>query len=247
MEKTRHFLFSRISGVSARLLFIIICASCGGGELSRSKVKSFVEQSPEFVQPLTVDLTNSYEVKPSTIDKISAAETVEQAKARDLKSFLESYPDIDAARHLGFTDLEQILVREDAYVTGRMEIPSWYLTRRVRANEKGRQLWRDLQLPVKDDSLPVGKKRFGEVTGITKQGETQAIADFTFRWVPNELGKALDPNTEEFKQLPEEVRRRLTQKKGLFQTSDSADWSGERQGKALFQKYDDGWRLVRVF
>ena len=206
-----------------------------------------VEASPDFAQPSTVDLTNQYEIKPADVNKLSADETVEQAKTRDLKTLLESYPAVDVARLLGYVNIVQALIKEDPYVSGTMSIPSWYLTRQVRANEAGKQLWNDLKLPVRDDALPISMKQFGVVSGITKQGETQALADFTYQWQPNEFGKALDEKNEKFKKLPEEIRKALSEKKGLSQVADSMDWSGERQGKALFQKYDDGWRLVRIF
>jgi len=225
---------------------VFICAGCGSGELSRSQVKSAVEASPEFTQPATVDLTNPYENQPSSVDKKSADETVEGAKARDLQTFLESFPDIAAANHLGYIIIEQTLIKEIPYTVGTMIIPGWQLTRRSRAGKRGKQLWQEMKLPVSEEALPIGKKEFVAVSGITKQGEAQAIADFTYKWKPNELGRALDERTEEFKKLPEEVRTRLTQKKGLMHASSSIDWSGERQGKAIFQKYDDGWRLVRI-
>ncbi|MGI8469290.1 MAG: hypothetical protein ACR2N3_12645 [Pyrinomonadaceae bacterium] len=229
------------------IISVLAAAGCDSGELSRSQVKSLVEVSPEFVQPAIIDLTNQYETKPSNIDKLSATETVEQAKARDLKTLLESYPDMEAANYLGFTDVEQTLIKEVPYTAGSMNIPGWYLTRKIRASEKGKQLWQEIKLPIKDDSLPIGRKEFIEVSGIAKQGETMAIADFTYKWQPNELGKALDEQTDEFKKLPQEIRKRLAEKRGLLHTSDSMDWSGERQGKAIFQKYDDGWRLVKIF
>ncbi len=78
--------------VTATLVFI--CIGCDSGEMSRSEVKSAVEAAPDFSHPATVDLTNPYETKPSSVDKKFTNETVEGAKARDLQTFLESYPDI---------------------------------------------------------------------------------------------------------------------------------------------------------
>lgn len=225
---------------------VFIYTGCGFGELSRPEVKSALEASPEFTQPATIDLTNPYESEPSSVDKKSADETVEGAKRRDLQTFLESYPDIAAANHLGYIVIEQNLIKEIPYTAGTMIIPGWQLTRKARAGKRGEQLWQEIKLPVREEALPIGKKEFVAVSGITKQGDTQAIAEFTYKWKPNELGRNLDEQTEEFKKLPEEVRTRLTQKKGLMHASSSIDWSGERQGKAVFQKFDDGWRLVKV-
>jgi hypothetical protein len=230
------------------IIFALGISGCSSGELSRSQVKLLVEAFPDFVQPATVDLTNQYETKSSCTERLSAEETVEQAKARDLKTFLESYPTIGVAYHLGYTQIEQTLVKEDKYFPANtFASPCWRLTIKFRAGDKGKQLWEVLGIPIRDDALPIGRKHLGVVTGITKQGETQALADFTYQWQPNEFGKALDEKTEEFKKLPVEIQKSLTEKKGLLHVADSADWSGERQGKSLFQKYDDGWRLVRIF
>lgn len=239
--------FSALVSSGIALIFILVYTGCGSSELPRSRVKSLIEESADFSQPATIDLTNQYETKPSGVDKKSAVETVEQAKARDLKTLLESYPDVETANVLGYTVIEQSLIKEDPFNMGGMNIPRWYLTCKVRANERGRQLWQQMNLAVRDEVLPIGRKEFVAVSGIANQGDAQAIADFTYKWKPNELGRALDERTEEFKKLPEEVRARLAQKKGLLHASDSIDWSGERQGKAIFQKYDDGWRLIKIF
>jgi len=42
------------------------------------------------------------------------------------------------------------------------------------------------------------------------------------------------------------MQKDLTGKGSESNQNKSFDWSGERRGKALFQKYDDGWRLVNV-
>lgn len=233
------FLTAFLSAITA--LFIIVIVGCGFGELSRSQVQSLVEAAPDFSQPAIVDLNNYFENQSSCTERLSAEETVEQAKARDLKTFLESYPTFDAARHLGYVNVEQTLVKEDKYFpANNFGRPCWNMTIKFRANDKGKQLWEAMKLPVRDNALPIGRKQFGAVSGITKQVETQALADFTYQWQSNELGKALDENREEFKKLPPETQKKLSEKKGLMHASETTDWSGERQGKALFQKYDDG-------
>lgn len=43
------------------------------------------------------------------------------------------------------------------------------------------------------DVVPLAKKELGEVTGVRATTAGEAEADFTWRWVPNELGTLLAP------------------------------------------------------
>jgi hypothetical protein len=61
------------------------------------------------------------------------------------------------------------------------------------------------------------EKEFIEVTGLTSQQEgTMALAEYQWRWTPTDLGRKL----------------------GLFPR-------GRGMGRAVFRRYDDGWRLIR--
>ena len=122
----------------------------------------------------------------------------------------------------------------------------WYFEENYTLSEKGKTYWSDYELPAQDTVIPTAKKEFINVTGITGTGATEAGVEFTYRWLPNRLGKSLDPSTDEFKSLPENLRKNLTEVYPYPVSPFVVDWGGERPGSARFQKYDDGWRLTSI-
>ena len=68
-----------------------------------------------------------------------------------------------------------------------------------------------------------------EVTGITKISETEAGAEFTWRWIPNAVGKAL-------------LRANLDVSGSPVQSPGNQVSSSD----ASFQLFDDGWRIEQV-
>lgn len=68
--------------------------------------------------------------------------------------------------------------------------------------------------------IPVGEREIIEVTGISKPSgieENESVVQFSWRWRPsNEIGNEMKLDEKNY------------------------------SGAALFQKYDDGWRIVRI-
>jgi hypothetical protein len=64
--------------------------------------------------------------------------------------------------------------------------------------------------------VPCGERELIEVTGISETQISMAEATFTWHWKPNEIGKAIDLGKETY------------------------------TGRAVFQKFDDGWRVQRL-
>ena len=227
------------------IVFGLISCACSSKDLSRSTAQSMIEASPAYKEAANISLADSFhEQMPNGLDKASPDESREQAQQRVLERELQWQPQMAAANKLGLVNLTADFVKEEkAFIQTPTQ---WVFKVTARANDKGKALWKDYKLPETDESLPIARKEIIEITGITKLGENQATADFTYKWIPNELGKMLDPTTEEFKKLPAEMQKGLTGKGSESNQNKSFDWSGERHGKALFQKYDDGWRLVNV-
>jgi len=237
--------FSNIGVILLLATLALNSFACSSKDLSRSMAQSMIEASPAYKEASSFSLVDAYnEQVPLGINRVSAEETVDQARLRVLARQLEWKPETAAAHHLGLVNLTADFIKERKPVMGLKA--EWEFKVMARANDKGKALWKAYKLPETDEFLPLAKKQIIEITGITKQGETQAAADFTYKWIPNELGKTLDPKTEEFKRLPEAIQKDLTGKGKESDMDKSIDWSGERRGKALFQKYDDGWRLVDV-
>lgn len=77
-----------------------------------------------------------------------------------------------------------------------------------------------------DNAVVLARREVIEVTGVRERAG-QAAADFTWKTVPNEAGKALDPSSDVFKGLPQELRDALRKSKGIgpFGHSATQDWS----------------------
>ena len=223
------------------------CANFDSKELTRSQAQLLIAKSPEFKQPGIISLQTRYENSSEAlpVKKTSGSEKVEEAEARIPRIFLQYFPQIAVANHLGLVKIEFVYVRDDN--GGFQTPPQWYFTVKARANEKGQAMWKDYGLPPNDEAVPVAQKQFGTVTGITKLAETQAKADFSWKWMPNTVGRALDEKTEQFKTLPAEIQNALTGKTESNFQAQTEDWSGERKVSGLFQRYDDGWRLIRFW
>ena len=252
LSRLRVIRLSSLFAWSLILIFTITLpalAACNSDakEFTRARAQALILESSEFKQPGTIALVTEHENvnKPFAVSKKSGAETVEEAQQRSLALFLEYFPQIAVANHLGLVGIEQIFVREQK---GDNFVPSsWSFTIKVRANERGKSLWKEFGLPPNDNFIPLTKKQFGAVTGITKLAENQAKADFNWKWIPNETGKALQENTAEFKALPAEIQNSLLGKSANNYQPRTEDWSSDRNVGGLFQRYDDGWRLIRFW
>lgn len=228
------------------VLGIVTTACAEGKDLSRAKAQSLITQSADFKQPAVLSLISPIENDPFELDKASDSEKVEEAKARDLQRFLSYYPQIAFASHLGLATIEQQFLRERKAVG--FQVPAqWFFKDTARATEQGKAMWKEYGFqPAPDDSIPLARKEFVNITGITSLGQNGAQADFTWKWNANKVGLALQENTDEFKALPEQIRKGLLGQAPGNRMSLVENWSGERKGRAAFQRYDDGWRLVGI-
>lgn len=118
--------------------------------------------------------------------------------------------------------------------------------------DKAKKLWADYGLPGSENSLPLAKKEFVEVTGITKQGEDAVTVLFTWKFVPNQISKYFDSSTTEFKSLPVDIQERMLGKQPATilnrnPKDETIKFTSEaRQGQAILRRFDDGWRLESV-
>lgn len=117
--------------------------------------------------------------------------------------------------------------------------------------ERGRQLWRDLNMRVYENSVPLAIAEFLEVTGISTRGNA-ADVKFTWKWMPNEIGKALVIGSPEFNELPSDLQAKIRQPPRvampmLAGPNAGIVFGGVRPGTANLQLYDDGWRARNVY
>lgn len=177
---------------------------------------------------------------------MSAAETLAT------KEYLELYPQVAVVNHLGLVEVRVKAMDLEESKRRFMDGGAyWHLDEKYLPTDKGKELWKEYNLPPTADTLPVAKKEITEITGITKQGEDAVQAQFTWKFVPNEVGKAFDTTTSEFNNLPANLQQLLD---GTLPGSDvvfkrnnqTMSFAAARQGQAMFRRYDDGWRLEAV-
>jgi hypothetical protein len=235
------------------LILIIFCVvtavmlNCGGGtaDLTRDSARRLIEDSDKFKAPIAAALKDQKDL-PMLPD--SADETEQQALARVLDMELSSDLTLAALRQLGYADAK-ITVLKHASVSGRgplADIQPWVFNIEAVLTDKGRELAKS-QGMTGDKAVPLARREIVEVTGIRKEG-IRGEADFTWRAVPTEAGKAFDPSSDAFKSLPQGLREALTKSRGVgpFAAAATAGWAGVNKAGAAFQKYDDGWRLMGI-
>jgi hypothetical protein len=170
---------------------------------------------------------------PKVLSRERAATLIKQSsafqKTVDIKFELQpNNPQILVARFFGYLDPDKPVL-----------------------TEKGKQLWRDLNLQVVDYAVPVAHAQLNEVSGISTSGNA-ADAKFSWQWIPNEIGKALVIDSDEFKALPGDIQTKIRQSPpaatpAFALPNSGVNFGGIRAGTSNFQLYDDGWRLKNVY
>lgn len=235
--------------VFSLVIFIVISviAACGSGsgDLTRDNARKLIEDSDRFKAPIVATLKDKREL-PMLPD--SADETEQHAQARVLDMHLSSDLTLAVLRHLGYADVKAIVIKQGK-VAGSgpfADIQPWVFSIEASLTEKGQEAAKAQGL-TGDKAIALANREMVEVTGVKKEG-IRGEAEFTWKAVPTEAGKAFDPSSDTFKSLPSELREALTKSRGVgpFATNATADWSAIHQTGAVFQKYDDGWRLTGV-
>ncbi len=230
------------------VIYLLTVTACQSKDLTRAQAQKMITSSQEFKDITSFDYINQ-SLKDDKNKGSSVAKSADEPEAAAVQNRINDYfreaPRVGIADHLGLVKAELKRTNEKPEILSSLT-PSgfWNFDERYTLTEKGKKYWSDYELPVQETVIPTAKKEFISVTGITKTGETDADVEFTYRWLPNELGKALDPSTEEFKRLPENLRKNLTEVYPYAVSPFIIDWGSERQGRAQFRRYDDGWRLI---
>lgn len=232
---------------------MILFVSCSSKELSRSQAQKLIEANSDYKQPFALQLMQGDIVNlKEGLESVDNAATAPFAEARATKEYLELYPQVAVASHLGLVEVRVKAMDLEESKRRFMDGGSyWHLDEKYLPTDKGKAVWKEYGLPATADSIPIAKKEIAEITGITKQGEDAAQVQFAWKFVPNEIGKAFDTSTIEFKNLPSNLQQLLD---GTLPPSDvvfkrknqTMSFAAVRQGQATFRRYDDGWRLEAV-
>jgi hypothetical protein len=240
--------FQLLGFLIAFILIAGLMSACSSGDLSRSQAQKMITESNDFKQPAIIELVQGNiplnKGKGLVVAK-SATELESEAIQSRISSHYASNPQMAVADYFGLIDA-RLKRTNDVPDPVTAATSNWYFNERYTITDKAKEIWEEAKLPVNETAVPVAFKEFIEVTGLTKQNENTVLADFSYKWSPNEVGKSLDSLTEEFRRLPEKVRQDLIAPGGLKNRNQTLSWEGNRDGKATFQKYDDGWRLISV-
>lgn len=238
----------------ASVYLSLACSMIGG--FNRSTAAGLIEKDKRYIAPIamTIDIGGRIANASADTPQKSANETVEEAAVRVKEDFMQKQPQLLAAENLGYIKLyfKDGELGERTMGAPRFDnaLKHWYFKPKAEITEKGKSLWKDLNLHVDEENLPLATRGTPEITGMKDENQTLKSADFTFQWQATGLGKAFDPDSREFKNLPANLQEAL--KKTQYNMlggggSNTMDFKTTRKGKATFQKFDDGWRLGELY
>lgn len=231
------------------LFYMPAISACQSKDLSRSQAQKMIIVSDDYKQIITLDYINRYlkEDGKGAVEAIASDELEDSAIRNRINEYFLEEPRVQIANYLGLVEPHHKRLNDQPKRNSTLyKYGFWYFDEKWTNTAKGERLWSDYNLPVQETVVPLAKKEFLSVTGLTKLGESQTGVDFTWKWVPNELGKYLDSSTADFKSLPENIRKNLTENIYKVTPDLKYEWGGERAGRAIFRRFDDGWRLESV-
>lgn len=236
------------------ITFTAACSTLGG--FNRSTAAAQIEKDTRYSVPATMTINIGARLSNAGADvpQKTADETLEDAAARAEEDFMQRQPQILVAKQLGYIKL----YFENGELGNRPmgaprfddELKHWYFKARAEITDKGKALWTDLSLPVNEEYLPLAVRGEIDVTGLKDENQHMKSADFTYQWEANQLGKAFDPESDEFKQLPADLQEALQKTQfNMFGGggNNTMDFRSKRAARAFFQKFDDGWRLGELY
>ena len=234
------------------LLMIVVwllAEACSMQELSRSRAQSLITQTQDFknvtaISLISVDLLRDMRRGEIAVESID--EPVETVIERRKTVYYHTYPIAGIAAHLGLVNAQINRRDERIDVWSGRPLGFWQTDENYVLTDKAKKLWADYDEAAQETVIPTAKKEFIEVTGITSLGPNDARVEFTYKWLPNTFGRALDPSTAEFRELPADLQNSLKETKDPYGGTYEAGWGNARRGFATFKKYDDGWRILNV-
>ena len=239
--------FLRVAAITGMILLLALPseACSGSANLNRTTARKLIQESEKFGAQVTLDLRAEDDIR---LFPESPEENEAGVRSRVLRNYYSSYPAMAVLKHLGYMDAVATVVKpyEVRYNTAFPTKSPWVFKIEPALTERGKELARS-QAVKGDRSLLVARREVIEVTGI-RERQGQAAADFTWKAVPTEVGKIFDPSSDTFKSLPQELRDKLAETRGIgpFGSNSTQDWNQTYKATANFQKYDDGWRVTSI-
>ena len=232
-------------------IFLVLSLACSTAasssddtpdEITRASAARIIAESENFPAVYSIKIKQTFSYDSGAINAVSDDESEEDSVKRYLAQYSKLAPQIGVAVHFGY--VRPIIKRTNDKPELMNETKYWKFEDEYVITDDGRKLWKDFGLEADDASLPLAVKEFDEVTGIIKRGG-DTIVEYTWRWKTNKMGDALDPQTGQFEKLPEHMQKWFTERRAFFSSENTiVELAGTIRTRALFRKYDDGWRLV---
>jgi hypothetical protein len=216
------------------------CVALNSKDLSRARALDLLRAHKEFK---TLKVLPLRDVEKFNIPALSEDEDPVPYE-RAIATFFENYPDMGVLRELGLVEAEATLTDRPQALARTGTLLGWRFSVDVRLTAKGREAIKTSG-SMGEDAIPLFKKEISEVSGVTKESENRARAEFTWKPVPTPVGEAFDPTSRAFNSLPEKLRQKVSQPT-IFGDSLKLNFSATRKAVGYFQLYDDGWRVEYI-
>jgi len=216
------------------------CAALNSKQLTRTRALDLLNAHKEFKTPKVLPLRDvgKFNVPAQSEDE----EPVPYERA--IATFFENYPDMGVLRELGLVEAEATLTDRPQAQPRTGILLGWRFSVDVRLTAKGREVVKTSG-GTGDGAIPLFKNEILEVSGVTKESENRARAEFKWNPVPTPVGEAFDPTSRTFQSLPEKLRQKVSQPI-MFGNSLKLNFSETRKAVGYFQLYDDGWRVEYI-
>ena len=181
----------------AAIAFGLVLTACGSKELSRSKAAKLIKDkyyTPQMIED-GAQTTQVSEMKDAVVGQSGSVYGIRGGGLPDLRNYEKA----------GWITL---VVRGCQFNSCAVEVS---LTPKGASESTG---WKKISDKVW--MVPIFRREFIDVTGITSSEPSTAVAEFTSRWIPTNYGKEL-----------------------------GATPSAPETGNATLRLYDDGWRLIQ--
>ena len=218
------------------------CSSLEGDpkELTRVRAARLIKENVMFKSLNTIPFNGLDPVTPVEPEY----RTEEEALARAIETFFFSHPQMLALRHLGYIDVRASVVEKSVERDRLMGPGFWKVRREVFLTDQGKAEARKYE-GVDSGEIAIARPEFVEVTGITEMQPNLATAEFTWKEIPTTFGQAFDTSSSTYKSLPAELQQKLTMRR-MGTRGFTKNYSEPSRSQAIFQLYDDGWRLLSV-
>lgn len=167
--------FGQFTIIFFLLTLVSFSSSCSYlGDFSRRQAANLISENEKFKKSISYDTYTGGMVDVRTEAwQLSADETVEQAFPRAKENLKQKHPELFVAEHLGLLKLSfekgelggpQLSMPSELYVKN---MGVWSFMPRAEITDAGRQLWKDLDKNVIDESLPlasISRKSSGTIS-----------------------------------------------------------------------------------